>query len=241
MGTTTRFGLRYPALTDAPNGPQLAQFLAEDVEAHLARPFLCTSTTRPTGAPDWFLIGETDTGKLLRYSASGSTWIELGDSGGVGGGGGGGGGGFATAIEGQWRASSNQNLANGSDTVLAFGTSETSSPVVTRATNGSGHKFVLTESGVYAVTTTVRFVPGNTGSRFIELRNSAQNARFVAAGDQGGPAAATRHFSITKRFPANQELVVIAAQSSGGTLTTQYQGDSITDGFVRLTICKLAD
>ena len=37
MGTTARFGFRYPALTDAPNGPQLAQFLAEDTEGWLSR------------------------------------------------------------------------------------------------------------------------------------------------------------------------------------------------------------
>lgn len=239
MGTTSRFALRYPGLTDAPNGPEDFQFLAEDVEGWLSRAFPCTSTTRPAGVPDWFLIGETDTGKLLRYSTASGTWIELGDSG--GGGGGGTGGGFPTGIAGRWRATSNQSLSNGSDTVLAFGNTEASSSVVTRATSGSGHKFTLAEDGIYAITATVRFVPGNTGSRFIELRNSAQSVRYVAAGNEGGPSATTRQFAITDRFPAGAELVVIATQSSGGTLTTQYQGDSIQDGFVRLTIVKIAD
>ena len=35
MGTTSKFSLRYPASTDVPNGPQLAQFLAEDVDGLL--------------------------------------------------------------------------------------------------------------------------------------------------------------------------------------------------------------
>jgi hypothetical protein len=236
MGTTARFGLRYPALTDAPNGPQLAQFLAEDIEGWLSRAFPCTSTTRPTGVGDGFIIRETDTGKWLGWN--GTAWSELADA---GGGGGGGSTGFPTAIEGQYRASSNQSLANGTNTVFAFGTTEVTSPVVQRATLGSGHKFTLTESGVWAVTATVRFASGTAGSRYIELTNSAQNTRFVATGDQGGPAAATRHFSIVKRFPAAQELVVRGAQSSGGTLSTQYQGDDITEGFVRVTITKIAD
>lgn len=236
MGTTARFGLRYPALTDAPNGPQLAQFLAEDTEGWLSRAFPCTSSTRPAGVSDGFIIRETDTGKWLGWN--GTVWSELADT---GGGGGGGSTGFPTTIEGQWRATGNQNISNNVDTVLGFGTTETSSSVVTRSTLGSGHKFTLNEAGTYAVTATVRFTSGTAGSRFIELRNSAQSDGFVSAGDQGGPAAATRHFSITKRFNVNQELVVIAAQSSGGTLSTDYQGSSPTVYRVRLTIVKVGD
>lgn len=37
MATTTTYAFRYPALTDAPNGPQAFQQLAEDVEAELNR------------------------------------------------------------------------------------------------------------------------------------------------------------------------------------------------------------
>lgn len=236
MGTTSRFALRYPALTDAPNGPQALQFLAEDVDGWAARAFPCTSGTRPTGVGDGFLIRETDTGKWLGWT--GAAWVELADT---GGGGGGGSGSFPTPVEGQWRASSNQSLAHNTDTVLAFGTTETASSVVTRATQGSGHKFTLLEAGTYAVTATVRFASGATGSRFIELRNSAQSDGFVSSGDQGGPAAATRHFSITKRFNASQELVVIGAQASGGPLSTDYQGSSPTVYRVRLTVVKIGD
>jgi hypothetical protein len=238
MATTPRFGLHYQALTDAPDGAALGALLAADVDALLSKAYVCTSSTRPTGVPDWFLIGETDTGDLLRYNAAGSAWVNL--TGATSGGGGGGGGGSTSdAVPGKWRATANQSLPNGTDTVLAFGNTETASSVVTRATAGSGHKFTLAETRVYAVTATVRIIPGATGSRFIELRNSAQTVRYVADGDQGGPAASTRSFSVTDLFTAGTELVVIAAQSSGGTLTTQFQGSSITDGFVRLTIVAL--
>ena len=242
MATTSRFGLHYQTLTDSPDGAALGALLAEDVDNWLARAYPVADATARlalSGLPAGFTVLQQD-------DASVWIWTGLLWSGGIGSssGGtdsGGGSGSGAVGVDGQWRAASNQNLSNGTDTVLAFGTTETDSALVTRATSGSGHKFTLAEDAVYAVTATVRFAPGTAGSRFIELRNSAQTVRFVAQGDQGGPAAATRSFSVTKRFPAAQELVVIATQSSGGTLATQYQGSSITDGFVRLTICKVAD
>lgn len=238
MATTSRFGLHYQTLTDAPDGAGLGALLAQDVDALLSKAYVCTSSTRPTGVPDWFLIGESDTGDLLRYNAGGSAWVNLtsvADSGGGGGGGGGTGG----AVAGKWRATANQSMSNGIDTVLAFGNTETASSVITRATSGSGHKFTLAETRIYAITCTCRIVPGAVGSRFLELRNSAQTVRYVATGSQGGPAATTMTFSVTDEFTAGVELIVVATQSSGGTLTTQYQGSSITDGFVRLTVVAL--
>lgn len=240
MATTSRFGLHYQTLTDAPDGAALGALLAADVDAWLSRAYPVADTAArtalsSTGIGSGFIVLQQDDGSGWIWT--GSAWLALGGSSS----GGGGGGGSAVGVEGQWRASANQSLPNNTDTVLAFGTTETASSLVTRATSGGGHKFTLAEDATYAITATVRFVPGAAGSRFIELRNSAQDTRFVADGDQGGPAAATRSFSITKRFTAGQELVVIATQASGGTLTTQYQGSSITDGFVRLTIVKVAD
>lgn len=240
MATTPRFGLHYQTLTDAPDGAALGGLLAEDVDALLARAYPAANAAARTGLSGigaGFIVLQQDDESGWMWT--GSSWLALGGSSTDSGGGGGSGG--AVGVEGQWRAAANQSLPNNTDTVLAFGTTETASVLVTRATSGSGHKFTLSEDATYAITATVRFIPGAAGSRFIELRNSTQDARFVSDGDQGGPAAATRSFSITKRFLAGQELVVAAAQASGGTLTTQYQGSSITDGFVRLTICKVAD
>lgn len=240
MATTPRFGLHYQTLTDAPDGAALGGLLAGDVDTWLARAYpVADEAARValSGIGTGFIVFQQSDGSGWMWT--GSAWLALGGS--SEGGGGGGGGGSATGVEGQWRAAANQNLPNNTDTILALGNTETASALVTRVTAGSGHKFILSEDATYAVTATVRFEAGNTGSRFIELRNSAQTVRFVADGDQGGPAAATRSFSITKRFPAGQELVVTATQASGGTLATQYQGSSITDGFVRLTICKVAD
>lgn len=237
MATTPRFGLHYQALTDAPDGAALGGLLAEDVDDWLCRAYpVADAAARAalSGLGTGFAVLQQDDNTAWIWS--GSTWVELTGSTGGGGGGGGGGVGF---VDGQWRASANQTLPNSTDTVLGFGTTETTSTEVARATSGSGHKFTLGSTGIYAVSATVRFATGAGGSRFIELRNSAQNARYASSGVTVGSGAATLNFAVTRQFTAGQELVVIAAQTSGGSLSTQYQGTSITDGFVRLNIALL--
>jgi hypothetical protein len=236
MATTSRFGLHYQALTDAPDGAALGALLAADVDSWLSRDFPVANTAARVAlsgsVPTGFRVLVQDDGSTWRWD--GSAWDDLTPVGG-----GGGGGGSGAFVEGQWRATAAQSIPNTTDTVIGFGTTETSSTAVTRATSGAGHKFTLINTGTYAITAVVRFAAGTAGSRFIELRNSAQSTGYVSSGDQGGPAAATRHFSLTKQFTAGTELVVVGAQSSGSTLSTDYQGSSPTVYRVRLTIVQL--
>jgi hypothetical protein len=235
MATTPRFGLHYQTLTDAPDGAALGALLAADVDTWLCRAYpVADASARAalSGLSAGFVALQQDDNTSWVWS--GSIWVEI--TGSTDGDGGGGGGGF---IDGQWRAAANQNLSNNTDTVLGFGSTETSSTAVTRATSGTGHKFTLGSTGIYAVSATVRFATGAGGARFIELRNSAQNTRYVSSGVTVGTGAATLNFAVTRQFTAGQELVVTATQTSGGSLSTQYQGTSITDGFVRLNICYL--
>lgn len=237
MATTSRFGLHYQALTDAPDGAALGGLLAEDVDDWLCRAYPvadAASRAALSGLGTGFVVLQQDDNTAWVWS--GSAWAELTGSTGSGGGGGGGVG----FVDGQWRASANQSLSNSNDTVLGFGVTETSSTVVTRATSGVGHKFTLGATGIYSVSATVRFASGAAGPRFIELRNSAQNARYASHGVyNGGTAACTLNLAVTRQFTTGQELVLIATQTSGGLLTTDYQGTSITDGFVRLNIALL--
>jgi len=240
MATTPRFGLHYQTLTDAPDGAALGGLLAEDIDAWLSRAYpVANAAARValSGVSAGFFAYQQDDDSLWLWD--GSTW---GAVGGAVSGGGGGGGGTSVAFaytDGQYRANANQSLPNSTDTVLAFGTTETSSDVVTRATLGSGHKFTVAQTALYCISATVRFAAGAAGNRFIELRNSAQSARYVSSGGQGGPGADTRTFSVTRGFTAGQDFVVTATQASGGTLSTNYQGTSITDGFVRLNITRI--
>jgi hypothetical protein len=235
MATTPRFGLHYQGLTDAPDGAALGALLAADVDSWLSRDFPVADTAARVAlsgsVPTGFRVLVVDDGSTWRWD--GSAWDDLSPAGE------GGGGGSGAFIEGQWRATAAQSIPNATDTVIGFGTTETSSTAVTRATFGAGHKFTLLNTSTYAITTVVRFAAGTAGSRFIELRNSTQSTGYVSSGDQGGPAAATRSFSLTKQFTAGTELVVIGAQSSGSTLSTDYQGTSPTVYRVRLTIVQL--
>lgn len=233
MAATTRFGLHYQTLTDSPDGAGLGGLLAGDVDAWLARAYVvadANARTALTGLSAGFFVFQDDDDSLWQWS--GSTWISRTATAG----GGDEEGGALASVKGQYRASANQNISNNTDTVLGFGTTDTSSSVVTRATQGSGHKFTLTQTGTYAITATVRFAAGTAGSRFIELRNASQTTGYVADGDQGGPAAATRSFSITDTYSSGQDFVVVAAQTSGGTLATDYQGTSPTVYRVKINI-----
>lgn len=234
--TGAPFSLRYQTLADAPDGAGLGQNLATDTAGWLSRAYpvadaAARTSLTPTGAG--FLVFQDSDDTFWGWN--GSAWVGFGS--GTGGGGGGGGGSF---VEGQYRASANQSIPNSTDTVIGFGTTETSSASVTRATSGTGHSFTLLNTATYAITAVVRFAAGTAGSRFIELRNAAQTTGYVCAGNQGGPAAATLSFSLTKQFTANTALVVIGSQSSGGALSTDYQGTSPTVYRVRLTIVQLA-
>lgn len=236
MATTPRLGFHYLTLTDPPDIAGATQTLATDAETWANRAFpVADAAARValSGIGTGFLVFQQDNDSVWIWTDA-STWLQVGA--GSGGGGGGGGGSF---VEGQWRASANQTLTNAVDAVLAFGTTETTSAVVTRATSGTGHKFALANTATFAIAATVRFAPGTAGSRFIELRDAAQTTGYVSSGDQGGPAAATRHFSIVKGFAAGTELVVVGSQSSGGNLDTQFQGTSPTVYRVRLTIVQL--
>ena len=231
------FSLRYQTLADAPDGAGLGEHLATDTAGWLSRKYpVANAAARValSGLGTGFQVIQADDDS--EWTWNGSAWQAV--SAGTGGGGGGGGG-SGLFIEGQYRAAGNQSIPNGTDTVVGFGTTETASAAVTRATSGTGHKFTLANTATYAITAVVRFAAGTAGSRFIELRDAAQTTGYVASGGQGGPAAATRTFSLTKGFTAGTELVVIAAQSSGGALSTDYQGTSPTVYRVRLTIVQL--
>jgi len=232
MPTTTRAALRYPALTDPDNVPGDLATLAGDVDGQLYRALPCTSSTRPTGVPDGFLIRETDTGNVMVYNAAGTTWVQVG--------GGGGGGSAYAAVEGWWRATSVQSIGT-SDTVVAFGVQEVASAIVTRATSGPGHKFILGESGMYYIQATVRFAAGTGGRRFAEIRDAAQATRFGSSSESvstGDPS--TLSPQAMKRFTAGAEVVVIATQTGQGTLALEPEGSAIVAGSVRIGITKVS-
>lgn len=210
MGSTSRFGLAYPALTDAPHGPAQIQALAEDVEGWLARAFRCTSSTRPSSPPNDFIIRESDTGNV--YIWTGTAWSQI--NGAAGGGGGGGGTTTIATISATYAATSTQSIPSGVDTVVAFGVEQTGDPTVTRSTSGAGHRFTLAQTRLWIVTATVRFAQNPTGGRRFDLTTGAGVVLSSASGPPNADAPWTTTLSVARRLTAGTTVQVIARHNA---------------------------
>jgi hypothetical protein len=226
LGTTSRFGLHYPDLTDAPHGPAQLQQLADDADTWLCRAFRCTSTTRPAGVPDDFIIRESDTGNIMIWT--GSTWAQINGTVSSGGGGGGTGGGTSliSTISATYAATSAQTIPTSTDTVVAFGVEQVADSAVTRSTSGSGHRFTLAQNRLWTVSFTGRF-PTNTdtGGRTFEIR--AGSTVLAKAGTQTPTDNAwTANLSVTRKLAAGTAITVIARHSAGTSLPLEPSGGS---------------
>lgn len=213
MGATSRFGLRWPELTDAPNGPAQFQALAGDTENWLCRGFPCTSSTRPTGVPDGFVIRETDTGNWLGWN--GSAWVALSVA--STGGSGGGGTSLINTISATYAATAAQSIATGQNVIIAFGVEQTADPAVTRSTNGAGHKFTLGQTRLWVITATLQFATFSTGRRVFEMINAGSGATLAKS---SGPTDTAQPWTTT--------LVVARKFTAGTTVSVQAFHTSTT-------------
>jgi len=218
LGATTRFGLRWPELTDAPNGPAQVQQLAQDSDGWLCRAYRCTSSTRPTGVPDDFLIRESDTGNL--YIWTGSAWSQVAGSVSSGGGGGGGTPAIGT-VSATYAATNAQPIATGVDVVVAFGVASTTSSEVTRSTFGAGHQFTLTQTRLWIISATLRFAQNPSGGRTFELRTGSGTVLAKESGPQNQDAPYTAALSIARALPANTTVHAIARHNAGTSLALE--------------------
>lgn len=219
MGSTPRFTLHYPDLTDSPNGPAQLQQLAEDAEAWLCRAFPCTSSSRPSGISEGFLIRESDTGNVMVWT--GSAWAQI--AGAVTGGGGGGGGGGTTTIgtvSATYAATSAQSISAGSDVIVAFGVAQTTDSSVTRGTSGAGHSFTLNQTRLWTISATLRFAQNGTGGRTFELR-----AGTTVLAKEGADAPVntpyTANLSCTRVLPSGTLITAVARHNSSSSLALE--------------------
>lgn len=221
MGATTRFGLHSPELTDAPNGPSQMAQLASDVDGWLCRAYRCTSSTRPTGVPDEFLIRESDTGNV--YIWNGSAWQLISQVVGSGGSGGGGTGAVGT-VSTTYMATAAQPIPVGVDTVVAFGVDVATDAAVVKSTSGPGHKFTLQQSRLWTISATLRFVLNGVGSRTFELR--AGSTVIAKTGMQASSANAyTTNLCVARKFNAGTDITAIARHdATGASLALETQG-----------------
>jgi len=211
LASTTRFELRYPGLTDAPNGPAQLQALAEDTDGWLCRAFACTSSTRPTitdGRP--FIIRETDTTNVLIWD--GSAWVLIAPAGG------GGGGGAGATISTIYSATAVQSPAHNTETTVAFGVDVATDAAVTKSTSGAGHKFTLNQQRLWTISATVQFTENGSGGRAVDIRTTGGTVLAKVGSESSSENPWTANPSVTRRLAAATEIVVIAWQNSGSAL-----------------------
>lgn len=218
MGSTTRFGLSFPELTDAPNGPEQMRQLAQDTDLRLSRAFRCTSGTRPSGVPDDFIIRESDTGNI--YIWTGSAWSQVAGSVSSGGGGGGGTPAVGT-VSVTYAATTAQPIATSSDVVVAFGVAQTTSSEVTRSTFGAGHQFMLSQTRLWIISATLRFAQNATGGRTFELRTGGGTVLAKESGPQNTDAPYTAAMSVARALPSGTTVHAVARHNAGTSLALE--------------------
>lgn len=179
--------------------------------------YTCTSATRPTGHTGQ-IIYETDTGQTAIYT-SGGTWKYLAPTGEV-----------STGAE--YNATSAQTVATSSDTVIAFGTENVASSLVTRGTSGAGHTFTLNRAGLWQIGVTLRYngVAANRET-YIEIRESGYGIMAADSVVTNLNLATTMHCTVSKVFEATDVVFARTFQSSGGNLNTIE-----TQGWTRINL-----
>lgn len=239
MGTTTRFGLHYQALSDAPDGAGLGELLAEDTDSWLARvwPVADAAGRSALSVSEGFLVRQRDDGSVWVYTDIG-TWSQLNGASG----GGGGGGGVVGAAVGEWSATSTQSFPSGSSTVtaLALGNEDRALAGVTRSTKSAGHKFTCT-AGTYLVACTVRLADdgGAGGSKFIALRKADDSAQYWSSQDSSSGGTTTRNFSGPVVLASTTDLYVGVSQSTGSSLSSSPTSSISPSGFVKLSLTRI--
>lgn len=230
MPTTPRLALRYPALTDAPNGPVGIQNLGLDVESWLNRAFPCTSTTRPTSPLQGMIIYETDTGEWRGWT--GVAWEEIGGSVAEGGG-----GAQTVVADAQYSASGNQSIPLNSDTVVAFGTEQLGSDYIVRYVRGVGHEFELTIGGLWSVACTLRYPgagSGPTGTMRSRLMSTASATEPILEDEIHDDTRPTTLFwSVVRRFAPGARIYVTTRNTSS---TARALDRGVNGSTVRLNL-----
>lgn len=198
----------------------MAYTAGQKLRASAMSVYVCTSSTRPAGHSGQ-LIYETDTGMYAAYD--GSTWRYLAPDGT---------GSVRTDV--QFNASVAQSIPNSTYTIIAFGTDNLTSSLVTKATNGAGHQFTLNRAGVWSAQCTLRYVgSANARETYGEL-NGTPGVLAAASQLTNINVPTTIHFGVTKWFAAGTVLYVRGIQSSGGNLNTDP-----TAGWTRLNLAWL--
>lgn len=127
----------------------------------------------------------------------------------------------------EYNTASNQSFTSGTQAVVLFGTTNLTSTLVTRATDGAGHRFTLGRAGLWVISATIRWVSDSGGERYSTITSSdggvASQSDILAAGTT---AAVTSNLSICRYFNLSAWVRVECYQNAGGNRSLESNNAS---------------
>ena len=136
----------------------------------------------------------------------------------------------------EYNATANQTITTATDTILAFGTTNTTSTLVTRAVDGVGHNFTLNREGIWAITAQCRYTSSGTGERFFAITLNGTTSRVAVEGGEAGSQALSASLCIVRAFSATDIIRVMTFHNKGSNADT---AGSNVDGYGRINLCWL--
>lgn len=121
----------------------------------------------------------------------------------------------------QYQATVDQTIANNGQVFVAFGQANITSSLVTRGTSGAGHTFTVNASGLWWLSTTVRFAALATNSREAWMEGPVGRiCSSSQAGSSGSPS--TIQLSALIWADSGSAFAVGVFQNSGGSATLSF-------------------
>lgn len=129
------------------------------------------------------------------------------------------------AVGAEYNASATQTVATGTQPVIAFGTTNKSSTLVSRATQGAGHRFTLLQAGFWSINSCIRWTTADTGERYTLINSSdgglCSEGAMVST---GGPVTIAP--SVIHYFTANSWVQMEAYHNAGSNRTLEFNNGS---------------
>lgn len=139
----------------------------------------------------------------------------------------------------QYTASANQTINNTTDTPIAFGTADYTTSYVTRSVSGVGHLFTLNVSGLWAISTSIRWSTTGasaTGEKSAHVKDALSLWHASSSIPASTTTPVTHEMAFTKYLTAGDTITVEVYQSSGGTEDLEW---NIFFGVPRINLALL--
>ena len=120
----------------------------------------------------------------------------------------------------EYNAATNQVYSSATQDVVAFGTANTTSSLVTRSADGVGHRFTLGRAGLWGFSTIIRWGASTTDERYILLTGTNPlGASATMIGSFTGPITLT--INVVRYMALNDFVRVECWEASGATRSLQ--------------------